>query len=174
MKRAFKWLDKNFECVMLGAMLVAMTVIMMAQVVFRKALGVTLPWAEPFCCHLMIYMGLLGVSCTLAEGNAIRFDVIVAFVNEKTRLFFAIIADIVTAATFIYLTPSSFEVVSDMVEKTIAGLPYTMSLVYTICALSVVLIDLRSIEQLIKNIIAFKNYKAELSAEETKGAMSEV
>ena len=173
MKRGLKWLDKNFECMMLVVFLILMTAIMMAQVFCRKLMGITIPWAEPFCCHLMIYMGLLGVSCTLAEGNAIRFDVIVAFVSEKVRLIFAVIADIVTAATFIYLTPYTISVISEMTNKTVAGLSYKMSLVYAICAFSVIVIDIRSLEQLVKNVIALKNYKKN-SGKELKEAVSEV
>lgn len=159
MKQAIKWLDKHFECLLLVIILALMTIFMSFQVFSRKILGISITWTEPLCCHLMIYMGLIGVSCTLAEGNAIRFDVIVNFIGAKAKLVFALIADIVTAATFLYLTPFTFQVIEEMKTKTIAGLPYTMSFVYTICALSVVVIDLRSIEQLIKTVIQLKNYK---------------
>ena len=58
MKRTIKWLDKNFECLILTIILAMMTIFMAAQVFARKVLGVTIPWTEPLCCHLMIYMGL--------------------------------------------------------------------------------------------------------------------
>lgn len=171
MKRTIKWLDKNFECLILTIILAMMTIFMAAQVFARKVLGVTISWTEPLCCHLMIYMGLLGISCTLAEGNAIRFDVIVTFVSEKVRLIFALIADVITTATFLYLTPFTFRVIGEMTNKTIAALPYAMSFVYTICAISVVIIDLRSIEQLVKAVLALKNYGKH--TEEKEGEVTE-
>lgn len=164
--KVIKWLDKNFECVILVVILVLMTAIMSAQVICRKFFGISLPWAEPFCCHMMIYMGLLGISCTLAEGSAIRFDVIVNFVSEQAKLVFSLIADIVTFVTFVFLTPSTFQVIGEMTGRAVPGLPYNMSLVYSICAFSIVVIDFRSFEQVVKTILALMGpKKAKIAAE---------
>lgn len=172
MKR-LKWWDKNFELVLLVFMLVLITVIMSAQVLLRKVFGIALPWAEALCCHFMIYMGLLGISCTLAEGNAIRFDVIVTFVSEKMRLIFSVIADFVTMITFFYLTPFTLQIIEGMRGQTIAALPYTYGFVYSVCAICVIIIDIRSLESFFKNIYALRHYKRGHGAQEVEGKVSE-
>ena len=150
--KVVKWIDKNFECLILSIFLALMVVIMMAQVFCRELIGTTITWAEPFCCKLMIWMGLLGISCTMREGNSIRFDVITSFVNDKVKKIFDLIASIVVSIVFIYLTPFSFEVISGMSNKTIPALPFNMDVVYIICAISLVCIDIRGIQTAISDI----------------------
>lgn len=147
-----KWLDKNFECFFLSILLALMTIIMTVQVAARNFGGTTIPWAEPFCCHMMIWMGLLGVSCTMSEGNAIRFDVITSFISEKRKKIFDVIAAVIVSAVFLYLTPFCFQVVGDMADKTIVALPYRMNLVYAVCAFCVVCCDIRSVETVVKGV----------------------
>lgn len=147
-----KWIDKNFECLILSIFLALMVVFMMLQVFGRKLFGASFPWVEPFCCKLMIWTGLLGVSCTMREGNAIRFDVITSFVSEKKKKIFDVVSDIIVAIVFIYLTPFTFMVVPGMADKTIPGLPFNMNIVYMICAICVVCIDIRAVQGTINSI----------------------
>lgn len=161
-----KWLDKNFECLVLSIFLALMLVFMMSQVFCRKVMGTTIPWAEPISCKLMIWMGLLGISCTMREGNAIRFDVITTFVSEKAKKVFDLIAAVVVAIVFIYLTPFTLQVIPGMADKTIPALPFNMDLVYAVCAICVICIDIRAVQAVVMAVKWFADDKKGLHKKE--------
>lgn len=148
MKKIVKWLDENLELLLLSIAIAVIVIVMTAQVISRKIIGRSITFTEPLCCHLLMCICLFGVPCSIRLGNAIRFDVILTFVSDKIKLIFGVISDLTVAAFFLYLTPSAFSVAQSLAQTDAITLPYKLGLVYTVCAIAILLTVLRSIQHI--------------------------
>lgn len=157
--KVLKWLDKHTETVLISVLTIAIVVIMTAQICCRKLLGVSLPWSEELCRHLFIYIAYVGLAYSIRFGNAIRFDMILTFVSDRAKAVFTLVADAIMLVFFIYLIPASLKVASAMAHTKVATLPYNMDFVYGLVALFTVLIAIRLVEGLIRNVMRLKGGK---------------
>ena len=154
--KALKWLDKNTEVLLLSLFTIAIVVIMTAQICCRKIFGVSLPWSEELCGHLFIFIAYVGLAYSIRFGNAIRFDMILTFVSDRAKALFTIVADLIMLVFFIYLIPASFKVAAAMANTKVATLPYSMDFIYGLVAVFTLLIVVRLVEGLIRNLIRLK------------------
>lgn len=81
-----------------GIGLVAMTVIVFAQVFVRYLLNNSLHWAEPSAVLIMGWFIFFGAAVGIREGSHLSFDVLLHFVPEKLKLVFFTISDLAIAA----------------------------------------------------------------------------
>lgn len=66
--KTIKWLDRNFEILLMVCALLVIVFVMGAQVVARKLLGASIEWSEELGRYLFVWMGFLSISYTLARG----------------------------------------------------------------------------------------------------------
>ncbi|MCU0901893.1 MAG: TRAP transporter small permease [Cypionkella sp.] len=81
-----------------GAGLVAMTVIIGAQVLFRYALNDSIIWSEPAAVILMGWFIFLGAAVGIREGYHLSFDVLLFLVSHRVKMVLFSLSDIVVAA----------------------------------------------------------------------------
>ena len=104
MKRVLKWLDENLEETLLMILLVAITVVMMAQVIMRYCFRSSMPWPEEFCRFCFVYSGFLSMGYCVKKGKMLKVDILVGFFPAVVQKILDLAGRIVTFLFFGYLS----------------------------------------------------------------------
>jgi TRAP-type C4-dicarboxylate transport system permease small subunit len=103
----------------LAAMLTAMFVAFILQIVFRYLLSWPTGWTSELSVVLWIWLVLWGAAFVLREEEEIRFDLLYASVEVGTRRVMFLIAAVALVALYAISLPAALDYVSFMkVEKT--------------------------------------------------------
>lgn len=81
-----------------GASLVLMTAIVAGQVFFRYMLNSSLVWSEPMAVIMMGWFIFLGAAVGIREGYHLSFDVLIAILPDRAKLWMFSISDIFVTA----------------------------------------------------------------------------
>lgn len=109
MKRKFlKWLDEDLEESLLMLLLVAIAVVMMAQVVMRYCFRQSMSWPEEFCRFCFVYSGFLSIGYCVRRGKMLKVDILVGFFPKPVQKFLDVAGRVVTLVFFAYLTYYAF------------------------------------------------------------------
>ena len=104
MKRVLKWLDENLEETLLMILLVAIAVVMMAQVVMRYCFRESMSWPEEFCRFCFVYSGFLSMGYCVKKGKMLKVDILVGFFPKVLQRALDLVGRIVTFLFFGYLS----------------------------------------------------------------------
>ena len=88
MKRFLKWLDEDLEETILMVLLVAIAVVMMAQVVMRYCFRQSMPWPEEFCRFCFVYSGFISMGYCVRRGKMLKVDILVGFFPQIVQIHF--------------------------------------------------------------------------------------
>ena len=91
-----KKLDENGERWLLLPLYALIVITIFVEVFRRFAMSYSSIWAEEIARYAFIYVSWIGASAAIKERAHIRIDVILPFVNERTRGVLMIIGDLVT------------------------------------------------------------------------------
>lgn len=103
MKKFWNWLDANFEEFFLMIFLIAMSVVMMAQVIMRK-LGASMTWPEEFCRFCFVVSGFLSMGYCVRRDKMLKVDILLGFFPDAMKVVLEYLSKIVTLVFFVYLT----------------------------------------------------------------------
>lgn len=104
MKRFLKWLDEDLEETILMVLLVAIAVVMMAQVVMRYCFRQSMPWPEEFCRFCFVYSGFISMGYCVRRGKMLKVDILVGFFPKAVQKVLEAVSEAVTLLFFGYLT----------------------------------------------------------------------
>lgn len=104
MKRFLKWLDEDLEETILMVLLVAIAVVMMAQVVMRYCFRQSMPWPEEFCRFCFVYSGFISMGYCVRRGKMLKVDILVGFFPKALQKALEAVSETVTLLFFGYLT----------------------------------------------------------------------
>lgn len=104
MKRFLKWLDEDLEETILMILLVAIAVVMMAQVVMRYCFRQSMPWPEEFCRFCFVYSGFISMGYCVRRGKMLKVDILVGFFPKVVQRALDIASRIITLLFFAYLS----------------------------------------------------------------------
>lgn len=136
------WLYRRAENV-LAAMLTAMFVVFLLQIVFRYALSLPIGWTNEVSAVLWIWIVLWGAAFVVREEEEIRFDLFYAAAKAQTRRIMFLIAAFFLLALYVVSFPAVLDYVMFMkVEKT-AYLKIRMDWLFSIYIIFVVAIIAR-------------------------------
>lgn len=94
MKKIFLWLDKNFEDVLCGVLLVAIMVMLMAQVAVRFFFGHGVTFSEELCRFAFLYLVYFAASLVASKGAHIRVTAHTKLMPNKVRIGFLVVSDL--------------------------------------------------------------------------------
>jgi len=109
MKKIVSWLDDNLEETILVALLLAMSCIMMMQIVVRYVFSAPMSWPEEFCRYCFVYSGMLSAGYCIRKKVGIRVDLLVNFMPRPIQ----IILDYLEIQDIVLYTKSLFAVKGD-------------------------------------------------------------
>lgn len=104
MKRFFKWLDEDLEETILMVLLVAIAVVMMAQVIMRYFFRQSMSWPEEFCRFCFVYSGFISMGYCVRRGKMLKVDILVGFFPQALQKALDMISRIITLLFFAYLS----------------------------------------------------------------------
>lgn len=104
MKRFLKWLDEDFEETILMIFLIAISVVMMAQVIMRYFFRQSLPWPEEFCRFCFVYSGFISMGYCVRKGKMLKVDILVGFFPKPLQRALDLISRVITLLFFAYLS----------------------------------------------------------------------
>lgn len=108
LKKCWSWLDKNLEESILLALLGAMSIIMMIQILMRYFLQSPMSWAEEFCRYCFVYSGTLSAGYCLRKGVGIRVDLVLNILPGFLKVLVEYAGRLLTLALYAYMFYSSF------------------------------------------------------------------
>jgi C4-dicarboxylate transporter DctQ subunit len=112
------WLARRAENVA-AAMLAAMFLAFLLQIVFRYVLGLPIGWTHEASVILWIWLVLWGTSFVITEREEIRFDIIYGAVGPGARRIMCIITAVALITLYMISFPAVLDYVTFMkVEKT--------------------------------------------------------
>lgn len=147
--RVLNWLNRNFELALIATGLGTMVIVMTAQIFMRTFLGTYLSWSEELCRHIFICVGFWGLSLTIHENSAIKFDLLLMLFSKQTQRWINIFADIFMICFFLYILRSSISLAITMQSSAATMLPYSMGLIYWIVVAALIITIIRLIQELI-------------------------
>ena len=112
MRSTLAWLHARTENVA-AALLAAMFVAFMLQIVFRYVINVPLEWTQEACLTTWLWAVFWGAAFNLRERDHVRFDVLYAMGGRGARRIMALISNGCVLAFFVLLTVLSVKLVTD-------------------------------------------------------------
>lgn len=103
MKRFLKWLDEDLEESLLMILLVAISVVMMAQVIMRYFFRQSMSWPEEFCRFCFVYSGFLSMGYCVRKGKMLKVDILVTFFPKFLQKILDLVGRVITLLFFGYL-----------------------------------------------------------------------
>ncbi len=132
---------ENIAAAMLGAMFLAF----LLQIVFRYLLGLPIGWTHEVSVILWIWLVLWGAAFVISEREEIRFDIIYGAVGPGPRRIMALISALALIALYLVSLPAVVDYVTFMkVEKT-AYLKIRFDLLFSIYVVFVIAVVIRYI-----------------------------
>ncbi|SCZ80029.1 TRAP transporter small permease [Acidaminobacter hydrogenoformans] len=170
--KALKWLDQNFERVMLVFLLAVMSCLLMYQIIMRYVFGNALAWAEELARYCFIVSAYMCIGYCIKKDLLFRIDVLFNLLPKVLRKGLDILMWTVTVAFFIYCTYYSVIVTQLAFESNTfsPALEIKTGYIYAFATLGMALAMYRSIQYLIRIIVQKPEIQREADVEEISDA----
>lgn len=157
--KVLKWLDNNFELLIMGISLATITLVVFADICGRTIFGVGLVWAQELSRTCEIIIAAMGISYAVKANKHIKVDLIQTFF-PKTRVPLDIFGDIVVVAWAAFMSYYGvFKLQATLASKaTTAVLEIPMFCIYLAMEIGLVLAVVRTIEKYIKRACTKNNH----------------
>ncbi len=146
--KALKWIDLHIEEVFLTIFLIALTCLIMANVILRYVFGSGLNWAEAMCRYCLVYSCFFSIAHWIRRCNGISVDALVNVLPEQVREVLSWIVQFFMIVFFGILLIASVRVMKDvslsgMIDGTMG---FSMSYIYFACCIGFFDALIRSIQ----------------------------
>ena len=141
--KIIKWLDHNLEEVVLGSLLIAISVIMMLQIVCRFVFGFSLAWPEEAGRFCFIFTTFFSIGFCIKHESDLRVDVLIQTV-----------LDCIAIAVYGYLLYGAIGVLRAVIKskQISSALSIPMAGIYFISTLGVAMGVIRAVQILFLHI----------------------
>lgn len=136
---------------LLVGMVIAMTLVLLAQIIFRYFLQQPLIWSEELALVLMIWVTFLGSALLLATHEHISIDFMVELMPTGWQRFTAVVVAVLMLLFNIGLTYGAWLVAERTVGSTSPGLGVSMAWHYAGTIIGGLLMIVVSVEELVKH-----------------------
>lgn len=145
-----KKLDQSLEEWILGVALIAMSVILLAQILMRALVGNSLTWAEEVARYFYVWSVFLSISCTIRKRNILKVDLVLDLFPSKIRKVMEIVLDLINVVLYAFLAYYSVATVQGVYVsgQTSPALEIPMYLIYLVIPIGFTMASLRSIQKI--------------------------
>ena len=149
MKKVFTYLEENLEEILMVILLVALSLVMMAQVIARYVFEAGFTWAEEFCRYCFVYSGMLSAGYCIRKGVGLRVDALYGFFPKFLKTAIDLAGKILVTVVYAYLAYGSINLIANTTSiSTAMQLP--MQYVYASIPLGFGLGAIRGVQDLVK------------------------
>jgi TRAP-type C4-dicarboxylate transport system permease small subunit len=132
--RAGRWLRRRAEDVAV-AMLVAMFVAFLVQIVFRYLLNLPVGWSNEASVVLWLWLVLFGAAFVLREEEEIRFDLLYGAAGPRVKRAMGLVAGLTLVVLYTMSLPAVVDYVIFMKVESTAYLKIRVDILYSISAI---------------------------------------
>ena len=152
--KALKWLDDNFEKVILVTLLVIICVTMMFSVIMRRVFSTGITAADEICRYSFVISVFLGCSYSIKINAIFRMASIIDGFKPTARYIMELIMDIALIICFLYFGYHTFGVMRFFANTAAVTdvLRIPKSILFAIYGVSMLLTVVRSIQKLVKDL----------------------
>lgn len=106
--KILKWLNKNLEGSLMIALLILISLTMMAQIIMRYIFHASMSWPEEACRYMWIASTCFSLGYVTKNNSALKVDVVMTILPKKISKFLGMIIDIFLLILHGYMTVYSF------------------------------------------------------------------
>jgi TRAP-type C4-dicarboxylate transport system permease small subunit len=143
-----KWLDKNFELLILAIMLAVMCVLSFANVIMRYAFHHALTWSDEVCCYLLALSAFFSLPCAIRRGVSLKVDTFTQMLSPALQKAIGLIGDLLMIVILGYLFKGTLDLIgkSAMIHQASPALRIPVASIYRLMALGLFLGILRYVQ----------------------------
>lgn len=149
--KILKWIDKNFEIIFMVITLIAISVIMTAQIIARRFIGTSIVWSEEMCRYLFVWMGFLSISHSVRAKSIIKLDIVELLLPPVVVKVVTVVVDLFMTVLFVYLTYESMDIIRTTNQRW-SSLDISMNLVYGAIPICFALTSVRFLEMFVIDV----------------------
>jgi len=109
--RVLTWLDNHFEEWAMVALLAAISLSLLLQIVMRYIFNAALSWSEEFARYCFVWSTFLSIGYSIKKGNMLRIDILVQYLPKSWRKPLDIVVELFTLGFFCLMFYNSIFVV---------------------------------------------------------------
>lgn len=98
-----KWLDKNFELVILAVFLLIMSLLSFTNVIMRYCFHHALSWSDEVCCYCLALSAFFCLPCAVRMGTSIRVDTFTTLLPGRIEKILKIVCNVVMIGFLVWL-----------------------------------------------------------------------
>lgn len=155
-----KWLDENFEEIILVVLLVIISVVMLAQIFARYVFNNSMSWPEELCRYCYVWTVFLSLSYTVKKGNMLRVGVVMDLLPTVIRNSVKILCELVMLILFVVFFRHSLAVVNNIKNGTgeiSAAMQIPMWIMYMSTVIGFGLSSVRTLQTMIYSLRHFRD-----------------
>lgn len=166
--KLFKWIDENFEEIIMMLLCAVMACIMIIQVAARYIFKASLSWSEELTRFMFIWSSFLSISYCIRKRLSIQITLLIDAFPFKLKYLFIMAVDVICLALYAYLTPQAISYLGQTIAngQLSTALRVPMWVIYLAPCVGFGLSMLRSLQMLILDFEHFKKGDETESAEE--------
>ena len=161
-KKVLQFLDRHLEEYLMAVLLIALTLVMLLQIIMRYVFGHALSWPEELCRFCFVYITFFTLGFCIRRNSMLRLDIIQSILPAKLWKGLQYFVSVVSLVFFGYMFIQSLSLQKAIMKtsRTSAalGIPYTW--IYLATVLGFGLAAFRSIQMLVK-LFVHKEQKEE-------------
>lgn len=160
--KGIKWLDKNFELVILAVLLLVMSVLSFANVIMRYCFHHALSWSDEVCCYCLALSAFFCLPCAVRMGSSIKVDTFTSILPEKVQRGSGLFCNGVMILFLIWLFKGTLVIIRNAakVRQASPALQIPLAYLYGIMGFAVALAVFRYMQAVCMDILK-KNAKGE-------------
>ncbi len=160
--KQIKWLEKNFELLVLAIMLVVMSCLSFVNVIMRYCFQHALSWSDEVCCYCLALSAFFALPCAVRLGVSIKVDTFTTMLPKSVQKILGLICDVVMIVFLFWLFKGTLEITVNAasVNQASPALGIPIANIYSTMAFGIALAILRYV-QLIYRVVTNKTDEKE-------------
>ncbi|MCC8025993.1 MAG: TRAP transporter small permease [Clostridium sp.] len=152
--KSIKWLEKNFELVILAAFLIIMSVLSFANVILRYCFHQALSWSDEVSCYCLALSAFFCLPCAIRMGSSIKVDTFTTMLPVKMQRIIEMVCNVGMIVFLVWLFKGTVIIIQNAakIKQASPALQIPLSYLYGIMGFAVVLAILRYIQVIVKSL----------------------
>lgn len=153
--KSIKWLDKNFELIILAIFLVIMSLLSFSNVIMRYCFHHALSWSDEVCCYCLALSAFFCLPCAVRMGTSIMVDTFASILPKHVQSVLEIACDVVMIGFLGCFLKGTVTIIQNAakIKQASPALQIPLSYLYGIMGFAVALAIFRYIQVIIKCIL---------------------
>lgn len=149
-----KWLDKNFELMILAILLAVMSVLSFANVIMRYGFHNALNWSDEVCCYCLALSAFVSLPCAIRMGTTIKVDTFTTLLPVPVQKWLEIICSAGMVIFLGWLFTGSLKITANAaaVNQASPALGIPIARLYTLMAAAIALAIFRYLQFIYRKI----------------------